>query len=237
MNQKQPTNTIFVNNDQLSKNNNPRSFSNKVKLWIKELRAPFLTASIIPVFLGTVVAFHVEDTFNFSFFILTMVAMILLHSGTNVLNDYYDYMDGVDKIDIESTPFSGGSGLLADGSLRPKSVFNYAMSLLLVGCIIGVYIAYERGLIILIFGIMGLISGIFYSAHPVKLINRGVGELFVGINFGPLVVIGSYYVQTQSLAIEPVVASLPMGFLITAVLYINEFPDYSTDKDAWRTNI
>lgn len=211
--------------------------SKEWKLWIMELRVPFLTASIIPVFLGTIIAFHSKDTFDAFYFTLTLLAMILLHSGTNVMNDYYDFIDGVDKTGVEPTPFSGGSGLLANGSLSPRSVFHYSLSLLLVGTLLGLIIASQRGWIILGFGIMGLISGIFYSASPIKLASRGVGELFVGLNFGPLVVLGSYYVQTQSLALEPVIASLPIGFLIAAVLYINEYPDYSADKEAGKANI
>ena len=207
------------------------------KLWVMELRAPFLTASIIPVILGTLIAAHSEDTFDAFYFTLTLLAMILLHSGTNVMNDYYDFIDGVDKTGVEPTPFSGGSGLLANGSLSPRSVLHYSLSLLFVGTMIGLFLTYQRGWIILGFGIMGLISGVFYSASPIKLASRGVGELFVGLNFGPLVVLGCYYVQTQSFALEPVIASLPIGFLIAAVLYINEYPDYNADKQSGKANI
>ena len=90
-----------------------------LSLWIKELRAPFLTASIIPVLLGTIIAVHDADVFNLFYFILTMMAMIVLHGGTNVLNDYFYYIDGVDQIGIEPTPFSGGSGLLANETGGP----------------------------------------------------------------------------------------------------------------------
>jgi len=233
------SNKLTENKDpeQSMSNRNERTVSSKIFIWIKELRAPFLTASIIPVLLGTIIAVHAEDSFNAFYFMLTLLAMVLLHSGTNVLNDYYDFVDGADRSSIESTPFSGGSGLLANGSLSPGSVFRYALSLLIIGTVIGLLITYLRGWMIFGFGIMGLISGIFYSASPVKLSARGVGELFVGLNFGPLVVLGSYYVQTQSLTIEPVIASLPIAFLIAAVLYINEYPDYSADKQAGKTNI
>ncbi len=237
MSQSSDVSSEDIHSKQASDNKVQRSLLDNLRIWIIELRPPFLTASIIPVLLGTVVALNVADSFDALYFGLTMAGMLFLHSGTNVLNDYYDFIDGVDKPSVEPTPFSGGSGLLANGTLQPKSVFHYSLSLLILGTLIGLYITYQKGWVILLFGIMGLISGVFYSASPIKLANRGVGELFVGLNFGPLVVIGTYYVQTRSFAIEPVIASLPIGFLIAAVLYINEFPDYSADKEAGKANI
>jgi 1,4-dihydroxy-2-naphthoate octaprenyltransferase len=83
---------------------------------------------------------------------------------------------------------------------------------------------------VLFLGLVGLFSGIFYSSPPFKLANRGAGEALVGINFGVLITMGSYYVQTLALNAEPLVASIPVCLLILAVVYINEFPDYNADK-------
>jgi 1,4-dihydroxy-2-naphthoate octaprenyltransferase len=94
----------------------------------------------------------------------------------------------------------------------------------------GLYLTWVRGLFVLVLGSIGLISGIFYTGAPFNWASRGIGEALVGMNFGALMTLGAYYVQTRILSIEPLIASIPVSLLIAAVLYINEFPDYSADK-------
>jgi 1,4-dihydroxy-2-naphthoate octaprenyltransferase len=106
-----------------------------------------------------------------------------------------------------------------------------------IAVLIGIYLAFTRGLLLLIIGGVGGLSGFFYTAPPIRLVTRGIGEVFIGLNFGVLMVLGSYYVQAQNLAWEPVVASLPVAFLITAVLYINEFPDLRADEAAGKRTL
>jgi len=206
-----------------------RRFIFKLVIWIKELRAPFFTATIVPVTLGATIAWSSLGMFNASHFVLTLIAALCLHAGTNMTNDYFDFKSGCDIVNKEFvSPFTGGSRLLPEGVLKPRDVHVAALLSFSLASIIGVYLAFDRGWIILLLGVIGILSGYFYTT---QLATRVVGEFFVGLNFGPLVVLGSYYVQAQRLSLEPLVASLPIGFLIANVLWINEIPDYTADKN------
>lgn len=192
------------------------------------MRVPFLTATIVPVVLGTVVAWSMLKVFNPIYFVLTLVGAVCLHAGANVINDYFDYKSGCDLVNVDFvSPFSGGSRLLPEGLLKPRDVYKFAMFFFGVASVIGIFLAFERGWAILVLGVIGILSGYFYVTY---LSTWGVGEFFVGLSFGPFMVLGSYFVQGQSLSLEPLVASIPVGLLITNVLWINEIPDYNADK-------
>lgn len=203
----------------------------KLRGWIVELRLPFLTASIIPILLGTVIAWAVVEVFLPLFFILALLGGVSIHMGANVANDYFDHKSRDDEINKEFVrPFSGGSRMIQLGVLTPRAVLSGAVLLLALGGVIGLYLTLTRGVIILLIGLVGVFSAFFYTAPPFNLASRGIGEFFVGLNFGVLMTLGAFYVQTQILSWEPVFASFPVALLITAVLYINQFPDYTADK-------
>jgi 1,4-dihydroxy-2-naphthoate octaprenyltransferase len=203
----------------------------KLKSYGLELRATFLTATIVSIILGASIAYARNGVFDLEFFVLSLAAGAFLHTGTNVANDYFDHKSGGDDINKEFVrPFSGGSRMIQLGLLKPREVILEASILFAVGTAIGFYLAYARGIFVLVIGLIGLFSGIFYASPPFKLANRGVGEVFVGVNFGALMTIGAYYVQTRTLNVEPLVASIPVALLIFAVVYINEFLDYNADK-------
>jgi 1,4-dihydroxy-2-naphthoate octaprenyltransferase len=203
----------------------------KLKSFGTELRASFLTATIVSIVLGVSISWSRNGVFDFGFFLLSLVAGSFLHLGTNVANDYFDFKSGGDDINKEFVrPFGGGSRMIQLGILKPREVLFEASILYVIGIAIGIYLAFFRGLFVLVLGLIGLFSGIFYASPPFKLANRGVGEIFVGINFGVLMTLGAYYVQTQALYVEPLIASIPVSLLIFAVVYINEFQDYNADK-------
>jgi 1,4-dihydroxy-2-naphthoate octaprenyltransferase len=205
---------------------------------LKEVRAPFLTASTLPVILGTAIAYSSLNLFNAWYFILAFIGGICLHIGANVVNDYFDYKSGTDNVNVEFTrPFTGGSRMIQEGLMTPREVFIEAMVFFTIGGLIGLYLAFETGYMVVVLGIVGAFSAFFYTAPPVNLAKRGVGELFIGLNFGVLMTLGGYYVQAQQLAWEPALAAVPLGLLIANVLYINEFPDYNADKEAGKTHL
>ena len=207
------------------------NFKKNLVAWITEMRVPFLTATVIPVVLGALVAWTSANVFHWGYFLLTLLGITCLHLGTNIINDYFDHRSGNDEINTEYVrPFSGGSRMIQKGLLKPGQVLAAALLFFGLGSLIGLYLTLLRGNVILLLGVIGVFSGFFYSAPPFRLVNRGIGELVVGLNFGILVTLGSYYVQTQQLALEPVLAALPVSLLIAGVLYINEFPDYAADK-------
>ena len=202
------------------------------------MRAPFLTGAIVPVILGTCVAWASSGTFLLDIFILTLAAGIFVHIASNVANDYYDHKSTADDINVEYVrPFTGGSRMIQRGWMSPREVFAEAMVFFILGGGIGIYLAYTRGIEVLYLGIIGVGSGFFYTAPPLRLVSRGYGEVFIGLNFGVLMTLGAYFVQTQVLAWEAVYPSIPVAILITAVLYINEFPDHDADRDAGKRTI
>lgn len=203
----------------------------KLRHWGMELRSSFLTATIVSIILGTSIAWMRNGVFSLGYFLLALIAGVFLHAGTNVINDYFDYKSGNDEVNRDFVrPFSGGSRMIQLGLLTPLEVLSGALLFYALGVSIGLYLTWTLGPIVLLLGLIGVFSGFFYTAPPFNWASKGVGEALVGINFGLLMTLGSYYVQTGMLAVEPLTASLPVSLLIAAVLYINEFPDYSADK-------
>ena len=210
----------------------------KLKSWVMALRVPFLTASIVPVLLGTVIAWFATGTLYWGFLLLALLAGLLIHVGTNTINDYSDHTSGNDEANREFVrPFSGGSRVIQLGLLTPLEVLSGGLLFFLLSALIGFYLAWTRGPLILVIGAIGLISGMFYTWGPFNWAKRGIGELLVGLNFGILMTLGAYYVQTQSFSWLPVIAAIPVSLLIAAVLYINEFPDYTADKQVGKNTL
>jgi 1,4-dihydroxy-2-naphthoate octaprenyltransferase len=202
-----------------------------MKIWLAELRAPFFTASFVPVILGGVLAWREVHSFNFFYFLLTLLGVLALHVATNTLNDYFDYRSGNDLLNREANrPFDGGSPFIVDGRLNAESVFRFGCGALLLGIGIGLFLAFRRGLWVLPLGLIGVGTSYFYVEPRVRLASRGLGELLTGLCFGPLVVLGTYYVQAQEFSYAVLVAGIPVGFLITNVLFINQFPDREADR-------
>ncbi|MFH0777762.1 MAG: 1,4-dihydroxy-2-naphthoate octaprenyltransferase [Candidatus Eisenbacteria bacterium] len=210
----------------------------KLLLLLEELRAPFFTASIMPVLVGTAVAWSEGEEISISLFLLTLLAGVCLHAGTNVANDYFDHRSGNDEINVEYVrPFTGGSRLIQKGLLSPRTVLVESLVLFGAGGVIGIYLAATRGVAILVLGLVGAFSGFFYTAPPVNIAGRGLGELVVGLNFGVLMTLGAYYVQAQHFSQAAFLASLPLAILIIDVLYINEFPDCAADRAVGKTHL
>jgi 1,4-dihydroxy-2-naphthoate octaprenyltransferase len=202
-----------------------------VKKWIIAMRAPFFTASAIPVLVGTALAWNMTGRFDWFKFLLVLIGVPLFNAGTNLANDYYDHRTGNDEINLHTTPFSGGSRVIQKGVVPPRQMLIASLLFFGLGSVIGLYLnAVTPGNLILFLGIFGLVTGFFYTAAPVLIGYRGIGELVVGLDLGTLAIIGAYYVQAHSLNWSVFWLSLPIGFLVAAILYINQFPDYDADK-------
>lgn len=201
------------------------------KLLIRATRAPFFTATIVPVLLGTALAWH-DGHFHFGYFLLALLGAIAFHAATDVINDYGDHKSGTDDINQELTPFSGGSRMIQERMLSAGQMLRLALICYAVGIAIGLYLVAVRGLPILWIGLIGFALSALYTVPQVGLayLGHGLGEVSLGLGFGPVMVGGAYYVQAQHFTPQMWYASLPVGLLIMAVLYINEFPDYAADK-------
>jgi 1,4-dihydroxy-2-naphthoate octaprenyltransferase len=193
-------------------------------------RPKFLTASAAPVLVGSAVGFAVAGTFHWPLFLLALFATIALHCGANIANDYFDHISGNDWVNKNVTPFSGGRRFIQNGVLSPKATLLESLFCLTVGAILGVIILLiTRSIFILILGLVALLGGFFYTAPPVKLGYRGIGEFVIAFLFGILPVYGSYYLQTSAIDLAPLPAAITMGILIFLVILINEFPDLAAD--------
>ncbi len=204
----------------------------KLKTWFLEIRPEFLLLSVALVLLGSAISWY-EGCFNWIKFFLTALGLILAHTSVNVLNDYYDFKSGID-FNTTRTAFSGGSGILTQGILKPNSVYKFGLGCLVAAFPIGIYLTYVSGwqLLPLVFLGGGIIY--FYTSHLTKWL---IGELFAGLGLGTLPVIGTYFIQTGRYSIEAFIISLAPGLLTANLLLLNEFPDYEADKKGGRFHL
>ncbi len=195
------------------------------------MRIPFLQGTFVPVILGSVIAWQLGYPFHWNLFFLTLLGASLIHIATNMFNDYFDFKSGNDLHVRHQNPFAGGGRVLTAGLIKPSTHLLVSTICLVLGSVIGLYFVFALSLpYLFLLGLFGVVSSYFYVGPPFRLAYRGIGELIVGINFGPVMTLGAYYVQTRSFAVEPFLASIPVGLLIAAVLWINEFPDIDADK-------
>lgn len=193
-------------------------------------RPKFLTASAAPVLVGSTLGFAIVGTFNWTLFLLALFAIMFLHAGANIANDFFDHLSGNDWANKNVTPFSGGRRFIQQGILSPKATLLTSLLCLTVGTMLGVIILLiTQSIFILALGLTGLLGGFFYTAPPVKLGYRGIGEFVIALLFGILPVYGSYYLQTGFIDLAPLPAACITGVLIFLVIFINEFPDLAAD--------
>jgi 1,4-dihydroxy-2-naphthoate octaprenyltransferase len=198
---------------------------------------PFLTGSLLPVTVATALAYWLHQSFNLLFFCLNLLGVAALHSGANLINDYYDSF-GSDPLNLHVTPFSGGSRVIQDGDLAAETVKTLAYFFLALGVVCGLaLIYYAQRPWVAVFGFLGLLAGFCYSASPVQLMSLGLGEALIFGAFGPLLTLGSYYVQSGRLQPVGAAVALPLAFLITAIIWINEFPDLEADVAAAKRHL
>jgi 1,4-dihydroxy-2-naphthoate octaprenyltransferase len=203
--------------------------------YIKALRAPFLAGSIVPVIIAAAYAF-VEKQFIFFPFLVSVLGVGALHLGANLINDYYDAR-GSDPINIRLTPFSGGSRVIQNKEIAPGVILFMALLFFALGLGCGIWLARFGRPLVLVIGSLGLVAGWSYSSPPLQLMARGLGEMAIFFAFGPLITLGVYYAMSGHLSWQAFAIGFPHGFLITEVIWINQFPDYQADKEAGKKNL
>lgn len=211
-----------------------------VLVWLRGMRAPFFTAAVAPVLVGGAAAFYATGGFRWGDFLLTLLGMVALHAAANITNDYFDYKSGCDPNNPARTIFNGGSNVIADGLVTERGMRTAALLAYAIGAACGLYLALtmgRQGWVILLLGLVGIAISYTYTAPRTLLAGRGVGELGVGLSFGLLAVLGTYYVQAGAFSWTALVASLPVTGLIVAVLWINQFPDVPADHAVGKDNL
>ena len=210
----------------------PISLWTKIFCWMVIMRLPFLTATIVPILLGSAVAKSAGFPISWGWLGITILGGCLLHIGTNTSNDYFDHISGTDEANYNyMVPFSGGSRSIQMGIISAKGMLMVSLLSFSLSAIVGIPLIIKAGNLVLWLGIIGAVSGFFYTAPPFRFASRrGLGELLIGINFGPLMVVGSALVQTGQILPDALLAGIPIGFLVAAIVYVNEFPDHDGDK-------
>jgi len=195
----------------------------KLKLWIVALRAYSFITTFVPITLGAVIAYR-EGMFSLRLYLLSLAGGLALHGGTNLINDYYDFINGVDTIDSHQS-----CQIIFNSIIKPIKIYRIGILLLLSGMFIGFYLACLRGISVALLGAIGAVGGYFYTAKPINLKYKGLGLPVVFILLGPMIVYGSYYVQTMRYSPIILWFSIPIGLLVAAVLHSNDIRDISQD--------
>jgi 1,4-dihydroxy-2-naphthoate octaprenyltransferase len=171
--------------------------------------------------------------------VLTVVGAACVQLGLNVANDVFDSAQGADDANVTPTQYSGGSRVIQYGLVSFRRMATIATAFYLAAGVIGlVLLALRPSAGLLAIGVLGFIVSIGYTAPPLKLVYRGLGEIAVALGFGPLMLLGAYVVQTRgTLAWEPFVASLPIALLVMLILYVNEIPDRRGDARAGKRTL
>jgi 1,4-dihydroxy-2-naphthoate octaprenyltransferase len=209
-----------------------RSEKSKLVILFLAARPKFLVASAAPILVGTSLAFATTGSFNLGLFILALLAIMALHAGANITNDYFDHISGNDWVNKNPTPFSGGRRFIQEDILSAQTTLLTALFCLALGSTIGlVIVLLTKSYFILILGVTGLLGGFFYTAPPFKLGYRCVGEFVIALLFGVFPVYASYYLQTESFDTVPLLPAVIVALLIFLVILINEFPDVAADAE------
>ncbi len=202
----------------------------KTQAYLVELRAPFLTVSILPVLLAAAAARHETGLWDPLLFWLTLAGAVLLHLGSNTINDWFDHRSGNDEANVDfASPFTGGSRMIQAGYVTPRGVLTLSITLFSAAALIGIYLYTVRGPAVILFGVTGLVLGILYTEPRAMLAGRGLGEMAIFLAFG-LISVGAFFVQTGFVSSQILAASVPLAALTTAIIIINEFQDAAADR-------
>src|SRR6266702_3540686 len=211
-----------------------------LRIWFKATQPHSFLASLVGVALGTAIAWSRTGRFDAAALALTALGVVCLHAGTNMSNDSIDFKRGVDNLPPRLvSPFTGGARVLPEAAVSFEAHRRVWMGFFAAAAVIGLVLAATRpnGWILLVLGGIGGAIGVFYTLPPLALQYHGVGEIAVAVIFGPLVVLGSYVVQTGAVSAEPVWVSIPLGLLVAAFLLVNEMPEHETDPRGGKRTI
>ncbi len=203
---------------------------NKAKLqaWIQASRLPFYVATFIPLLIGWILAIRNEGMVRPLRFLLVFLGSLMVHLLTNLANDYFDHLVGTD-----ANQAIGGSRVIQEGKIAPGTMFRVIIGLSILAFAIACIIIVGFKLYLLAIPIFfAAFSSYFYVAPPIRYGYHGLGELFVGINMGPIMVVGTYWVITGHPDWIPLFISVPVGLMVASILYYQSLPDMKTDETA-----
>lgn len=198
--------------------------TNKLSAWYRAARPRTLTATYVP--LGAAAAIALEQgVFDIVRFVLSLVGALLLQIAANLINEYYDFKRGA-----EDQKLSGQGMILKNQLLTPRDILIGAIVTVVGGALIGLYLLFQSGPLLLWIGLGGVLVVILYTAGPFPLAYNGLGEIAVFIFMGPLMVLGAYYVLARDFSMIPVLVGVPIGFMVAAILHANNVRDIDSDR-------
>jgi 1,4-dihydroxy-2-naphthoate polyprenyltransferase len=199
---------------------------NKFDSWVLASRPKTLLASVVPVMVGSAVAFN-EGKLIPLYSLIALICSVLLQIGANFTNDLYDHLKGADTNKRKGPQRVLASGIISVNEMRKGILIVFAAAF-----IFGLILVYFEGLVILAIGIISILAGLAYTAGPYPLAYRGLGDIFVFMFFGIIGTIGTYYLHTNNFSLVSFIASIPVGSLITNILVVNNYRDFDEDKAA-----
>jgi len=208
-----------------------RLASARAGVWWRMTRPHTLTASVVPVVLGTALAAAGGD-WSVPLFLAMLAASVLIQTATNMFNEYYDYVKGLDN---EHSVGIGGT-IVRDG-VRPKTVRNLAFLFYAVSVLLGVYICMESSWWVAAAGAVSMAVGYFYTAGPLPISYTPFGELFAGFFMGPVIIMIASFIQTGALSMDHFLISIAPGLLIAAINLANNIRDLDGDKAGGRRTL
>ena len=206
-------------------------------------RLPFLSATWIPIIASLVWGINQGlITMDWNTFIFIFLGGSFLHLAANTYNDYFDWTSGTDQINNDYfLQLSGGSRAIELGLISEKQLFRLATSFLALSGIMGIAIMATLGdnkFELFYYGLAGAFSAYFYTGYPLRLVARkGIGELLIGLNYGPLMTMGTVFAMTGIHNWDAFLFGIPLGILTTAILWINQFPDRASDEIAGKHHL
>lgn len=203
----------------------------KAQIWYIAIRPKTLPASLAPILIGLAFAFS-HGTFNMLLAIVSFLFALLLQIFSNLANDYYDFINGIDTPDRVGPLRVTANGLLSLKELKIGLIIN-----ILAICIIWIYLVTIAGWPLLFIGLFAIVCAYAYSGGPYPLASIGLGDVFVFIAFGLVAVTGTYYIQALGISLPLLIGSIPIGLLITAILVVNNFRDIENDKKSGKMTI
>lgn len=202
------------------------------QVWWRLLRPHTLTASFIPVIVGTTAAFIADERFHLGLFVAMMLASLLIQAATNMFNEYYDFARG---LDTEKSVGIGGT-IVRDG-IQPKTVLKLAFSFFGVALILGLYISATTSWSIAVIGALSMLVGYLYTGGPIPIAYTPFGEVTSGFLMGTVMTAISYFIQTGNVTWEIIWISVPIAIFIGAILLANNIRDLDGDKVSGRKTL
>ena len=213
-------------------------FGRKARRHFLATRPKFLTASVLPVLVGTAWGATVAGGLELGVAVLALMATALVHCASNVINDVGDEVSGSDPANDERIyPYTGGSRFIQNRIMTVQEMNRWGYVLLGVAAVLGLALTLMKGPLVMILGISGIAIGVFYSLPSVQLVARGVGEACIAVAFGLLPVCGAAWLQSGVIDWASVLVAVPVGLWVTLILLINEVPDRKADAAAGKRTL